>query len=82
MYESLTAFIPDLEKGDFGDWSEQSGAGTPENPLVFCHIEYSEPVRALIKALSEFGSVHREDMKLGSYWKRSGKSCWTGPTRA
>ncbi len=66
MFESLTAFIPDLEKGDYGSWSEQTGDGTPENPYVFCHVEYSEPVRKLIDALFAFGKAH-EEMELFHY---------------
>ena len=67
MYETLTVFIPDLEKGDFGGWTEQKGDGTPEKPLEFCHIEYSEPVHKLIDALFEFRKVHREELKLDCY---------------
>ena len=66
MYESLTAFIPDLEKGGFGDWSEQTGDGTPENPLVFCHIEFSEQVRGLVDALFSFKRDH-EELNLSDY---------------
>ena len=55
MYESLTAFIPGLETGKYGKWSEQTGDGTPKNPYVFCHIEYEEPVENLIQALLDIG---------------------------
>lgn len=64
VFESLTVFIPDLEKGEFGDWTEQTGEGAPENPYTFCHIEYSEPVKELIEALFKFGGEHGEEMKL------------------
>ncbi|MBR3431356.1 MAG: ADP-ribosylglycohydrolase family protein [Clostridia bacterium] len=67
MYESLTAYIPDLEKGNFGDWTEQTGDGTKENPYVFCHIEYSEPVHKLLDALGKFRVAHREEMNLADY---------------
>lgn len=60
MYESLTAFIPGLENGNFGGWTEQTGDGTSENPYVFCHIEYSEPADGLIKALFGFRRAHKE----------------------
>ena len=67
MYESLTKFIPDLEKGDFGGWTEQTGDGTPEKPLEFCHIEYSEPVHKLLDTLFEFRKVHGRELKLDFY---------------
>jgi len=67
MYESLTAFIPAIEKGDFGGWSEQTGDGSEENPLVFCHIEYSEPVKKLLDELRLFRQAHAEDMNLQYY---------------
>ena len=51
MFEPVTAFIPELEKGDFGG---RTGNGTPEDPLKVGHIEYSEPVKGLISALYEF----------------------------
>ena len=67
MYESLTALIPAIEKGDFGGYSEQTGVGSKENPFVFCHIEYSEPVKKLLDELRLFSHIHKEDMNLYYY---------------
>lgn len=67
MYESLTAFIPAIEKGNFGGWSKQTGDGSEENPFVFCHIEYSEPVKKLLDELRLFRQAHAEDMNLQYY---------------
>lgn len=67
MFGELTAYIPDLEKGEFGDWTEQTGDGSPENPYTFCHIEYSKPVEGLIEAIFRFGREHGEEMKLIFY---------------
>ena len=67
MYESLTALIPAIEKGEFGEWSKQTGDGSEENPLVFCHIEYSEPVNKLLDELRVFSHTHAEEMNLRYY---------------
>ncbi len=64
MFELLTAFISGLEKGDFGGWTKQTGDGTPEKPYVFCHVEYSEPVRGLLSALSDFWKANKDELRL------------------
>ena len=61
MYESLTVLIPDLEKGEYGKWTEQKGDGTPENPYTFCYIEYSDPMNDLIRTVREFEKNHHEE---------------------
>lgn len=60
MYEALTAFIPFMESGNFGDWSERAGDGTPENPYVMCHIDYDEQIIRLNHTLYEFEKEHTE----------------------
>lgn len=58
MYEALTAFIPFMESGNFGDWSERVGDGTPENPYVMCHIDYNEQIIRLNHVLHDFEKAH------------------------
>ena len=58
MYEALTAFIPFMESGSFGDWSERVGDGTPENPYVMCHIDYNEQIIRLNHVLYDFEKAH------------------------
>ena len=58
MYEALTAFIPFMESGKFGDWSERVGDGTRENPYIMCHIDYDEQIMRLNHVLFEFEKEH------------------------
>ena len=53
MYESLTAFIPYLEKGPYGEWAKQRG----------CGVIYEEGVLQFIDEVYRFA---REHEKMGS----------------
>ena len=60
MYESLTAFIPCLEKGPYGRWPKQTGEGSPETPFVFPVVLYEESVLLFIDEVYRFAREHEE----------------------
>ena len=66
MFETLTSILPQLENGPFATVPEQTGDGSPENPFIMLHYEYSDAVDRLINESMFFVSSH-EDMKLYDY---------------
>ncbi len=55
MYEKLTAFLPRLQKGHFGEWIvDTKNDGSPEHPLQFPYVVYDETVDAFSDAVYDF----------------------------
>ena len=62
MFESLTAFLPKLQEGNFGDWAEPS----KDSGLQLGVVDYSEDVGSFVQAVYAFADEH-EKMDLFSY---------------
>ena len=58
-HESLTSFIPSLEKGAFGEWAKQYGDGTAENPFTFPFVLYSQDIYHLEDAVYKYTNDHQ-----------------------
>ena len=65
-HESLTVFIPLLEEGASGQWAEQHGDGSKENPYTFPFVIYSPCVRNLEEAIYRYVDNHQKE-KLNDY---------------
>jgi len=66
-YEELTRFIPAIIDDGFGKWIiDHKNDGTPEHPIQFPFINYSECVRELEHAVYEFDKKN-PDMELHNY---------------
>lgn len=61
MYETLTAFIPKLDKSEYGEWIvDRENDGTPEHPIQFPWVLYGKTVQGLEKAIYQFVDDHEE----------------------
>ena len=66
-YEELIRFIPAIEDDSFGKWViDHENDGTPEHPIQFPFVNYSECVRELEHAIYEFDEKN-PDMGLHNY---------------
>lgn len=60
-FSELTKLIPELQKGDFGEWAvDTTNEGTPEHPVQLPFVIYSDSVNALRMHLFSFCSEHPE----------------------
>ena len=68
MYESLTKFIPFIEKADtYGEWFiDRKHTGTADDPWRMPFVNYSDVVNAFRSALGTFVDDH-PNMQLTSY---------------
>lgn len=62
MYESLTRYLPEFERGEIvGTWIDGGvHAGTPEDPLQLPYVEYGEMATGIERAITAFVSDHPE----------------------
>lgn len=61
QFESVTKFIPALEKDFYGDWkSLEGGNGSAERPLIMPHVSFSPTVYELFSELSRVAENHPE----------------------
>ena len=66
-YEDLTRFIPAIEDDGFGKWIvDHENDGTPEHPIQFPFVNYSECIREFEHAVYKFDKSHL-DMELHNY---------------
>ena len=66
-YEDLTRFIPAIEDDGFGKWIvDHENDGTPEHPIQFPFVNYSECIREFEHAVYKFDKSH-PDMELHNY---------------
>lgn len=67
-FESLTFYITELEKGNFGEWIiAHEHDGSPEKPIQFPFVAYSETVHRFIEDVYHFIDKHPE-MELTKYY--------------
>ncbi|MCR4578056.1 MAG: DUF6508 domain-containing protein [Clostridiales bacterium] len=67
MFEALTAFIPKLKEGGFGEWVvDIQNDGSPEHPIRFPFIDYGKAVTDFMEAVYRFIDTHPA-MELRSY---------------
>ncbi len=60
MFEELTAYIPKLQEGQFGEWIvDTNNDGSPEHPIQFPFVNYIESVTAFMKAVYRFVDTHQ-----------------------
>lgn len=61
MFESLTAFIPQLEEESFGKWIvDRTQRGTIKSPTQWPYVDYAKTVIAFENAFLKFCDVHPE----------------------
>lgn len=66
-FDNLTAYISEFEKGNFGEWIiDHKHDGSPENPIQFPYVAYSEIVHRFIDDVYRFVDEHPE-MELPKY---------------
>ncbi len=66
-YDDLLSFIPALKDDNFGKWIvDHENDGTPEHPIHFPFVNYSECVRKLEHAIYKFDENNPE-MGLNHY---------------
>lgn len=67
MYESLTAFLPELNKTSYGDWViDRENDGSPEHPIHFPFVNYDDVVVGLWHVIYDFEKNH-PDYELTRY---------------
>ncbi len=55
MFEKLTAFIPKLQEGQFGEWIvDTKNDGSPEHPIQFPFVNFNNTVTAFVEAVYQF----------------------------
>lgn len=60
-FETLTKYIPELKSGNFGDWVvDTENDGTPEHPIHFPFVGYSQLVHQFQDDLFDFCEKHPE----------------------
>ena len=66
-FDDLIGFIPDIKDENFGKWIiDYENDGTPERPIQFPFVNYSECVNELVHAIYEFDN-NNPDMELNNY---------------
>ncbi len=67
MFEELTAFIPKLQEGQFGEWIvDTKNDGSPEHPIQFPFVNFNNTVTAFVEAVYRFVDTHPA-MELRNY---------------
>jgi len=67
MYEQLTAFLPQLHKGQYGDWIiDRENDGSPEHPIQFPYVNYDRTVDEFVDVVYHFIEGYPE-MELKNY---------------
>ena len=60
-FAELTAFIPRIKDGNFGEWViDRENDGTPEHPIQFPYVKYSSKVDDFVQTLYAFCEAHPE----------------------
>lgn len=66
-FDDLIGFIPVIKNENFGKWIiDHENDGTPEHPIQFPFVNYSECVNELVHAIYEFHN-NNLDMELNDY---------------
>ena len=74
VYESLTRFLPELDKAEYGKWVMDRGDDGPSgNPLHFPFVDYDGIVDRIWDAIYDFEKGH-EDFELMKYSEILSKS--------
>ena len=61
MYKKLTSFLPAIEVDSFGEWIiDRENDGTPEHPMHFPFVSYSDMVNKLTDEIYNFEREHQE----------------------
>lgn len=69
MYEKLTALLPDLASGEYGQWVvDHENDGTKEHPVHMPFVNYGKVMLDFERATYDFVDQHRE-MELTRYEK-------------
>ena len=67
MYETITAFLPRLQEGPFGEWiCDRENDGSPAHPKMMPCVEYAPVVSELAQALRDLRLAHR-DWRLSAF---------------
>lgn len=67
MYESLTRFLPELNKEKYGKWViDKETDGSPEHPIHFPFVDYDRVVDRIWDAIYGFEKNHK-DFELTKY---------------
>ena len=60
-FETLTKYLPEIKSGNFGDWyTDKENDGTPEHPIHFPFVEYSQLVYQFEEDFFAFCEEHPE----------------------
>lgn len=74
MYEKLTALLPDLASGEYGQWVvDHENDGTMEHPIHMPFVSYGKVMLDFERAIYDFVDQHPE-MELTKYEKILKKS--------
>lgn len=66
-FDKLLSFIPLLKDDGFGEWIiDRENDGSPEHPIHFPYVSYSECVNDLVHAIYDF-QENNEDFGLRNY---------------
>ena len=66
-FDKLLSFIPLLKNDGFGEWIiDHENDGTPEHPIHFPYVSYSECVSDLVHSIYDF-QENNEDYGLTNY---------------
>ena len=67
MFEELTAYIPKLQEGQFGEWIvDTQNDGSPEHPIQFPFVNFNNTVTAFVEVVYRFVDTHPA-MELRNY---------------
>jgi hypothetical protein len=67
LFETLTSFIPKIRDIDYGEWViDRENDGTPEHPIQFPFVTYTQVVREFEDTVYRFIKEH-QDMELNRY---------------
>ncbi len=67
MFETLTSYIPKIRDIDYGEWViDRENDGTPEHPIQFPFVAYTQVVREFEDTVYRFIKEH-QDMELNRY---------------
>jgi hypothetical protein len=62
MYESLTRYLPEFEKGDkYGEWVvDRESKGTPDDPIQMPYVDFGPVMNGVYDAVYAFVDEHPE----------------------